>query len=400
MTLVKRDLAIVIYAPFPYATGGRETWLARLAPLLAADHRVTVYTQAAGGAAMHDLGSIPDLRLRPIESSRIGPDPMRKVLLNIPVAMSIAGWIGRVSRALESDGFGGGVVLGLGPIIDVTPGLRLRRRYPATRVIGAVHGHMAGELGHTVPWARPVLGEMERRSLRGCDAVVANGEDTRARLRSWGIDSTLVPNGVDVAAFREWAGDLPTPLREARERGLAVLTMIATMRDIKGVRPFLAALPALRQRYGPDFRAVFVGKGDVGRYRQEAERLGVAEHVLFVGEQPDVCPWLHGADVSVNLSGGTGMAISALEALAAGTPVVAWDTPIYRQLIDPEGNGVLVTDGDVDRLEAAFERLLRDASLRASLADAGRVAAEQYDWPNAAAQLSAVLDIQYARHQR
>ena len=60
-----------------------------------------------------------------------------------------------------------------------------------------------------------------------------------------------------------------------------------------------------------------MGKGDTGRYRQEAERLGVAEHVLFVGEQPDVRSWLHGADVSLNLSGGTGMAISALEALAA-----------------------------------------------------------------------------------
>ncbi len=246
MTVAKRDLAIVIYAPFPYATGGRETWLARLAPLLAADYRITISTQAAAGAAMHDLGGIPDLRLRPIESAKAGPDRVRKALLNLSVAWSIAGWIRRVTGALEADGFGGGIVLALGPIIDVTPGLRLRRHYPGTRVIGVVHGYVAQELGRTCPWARPLLGAMERRSLRACDAVVANGEDTRTRPRSWGIESTLVPNEVDVAAFRARSGELPAPLREAWEGGLAVLTMIATLRDIKGVRSLLAALPGLR----------------------------------------------------------------------------------------------------------------------------------------------------------
>lgn len=54
----------------------------------------------------------------------------------------------------------------------------------------------------------------------------------------------------------------------------------------------------------------------------------------------------------------------------------------------------------MEGLAAALERLLRDASLRASLADAVRMTAARYDWPNAAAQLRAVLDQMYGRDQR
>ncbi len=396
--MARRDLAIVIYSPFPHASGGRETWLAHMLPALAAaGYRTTVYARAATGPRLHDLSVVPNVRLRRLTGEAVGPPALRRLLLNAPVAYDIAAFVRRTERALEADGFGGGVILALGAIIDVAPGLCLRRRHPGTRVICAVHGQVARELGDSMPWARPLLGRLERSTLRACDAVVANGEDTRRWLASFGVTSTVVPNGVDVAAFARAPSVLPAPLAEARERGDAVLTMVATLRDIKGVRPFLQALPPLRRRSGPRFRAVFVGKGDIERYRREARRLGVEEHVRFAGEQADVVPWLHGSDVSVNLSGGAGIAISAIEALAAGVPVVAWDTPIYRQIIEPERTGLLVPAGDTDALASALARLLFNADLRGRLAEAGQAEAQRFDWSVVAPTLLEALDAAFIR---
>lgn len=400
-----RSLAIVIYSTFPHASGGRETWLAHMLPALAeAGYRTTLYAKAPPPAApaLHDpstslgAGLSAVAQLRQIESAGTGPAMVRQALLNAPVAWDIATFVRRTAAALETDGFGGGVVLGLGAIIDVAPGLRLRRRHPRTRVVCAVHGRVARELGHSLPWARPALGRMERRSLRACDAVVVNGEDTRAWLASFGVTSDVVPNGVDVAAFAPEPPALPPLIAEARARGEAVLSMVATLRDIKGIRPFIRALPSLRKRYGPHFRAVFVGKGDVERYRRYARQQGVEEHVWFAGEQGDVAPWLHGSDVCVNLSGGTGMAISAIEALAAGAPVVAWDSAIYRQIIEPERTGILVPEGDTEALAAALARILADGDLRSRLGKAGAVAARRFDWSEATPKLLATLEAMFA----
>ena len=389
----RRDLAIVIYSTFPHASGGRETWLARMLPALAAaGFRTTVYAKAPppSAPAVHTLPA--ETALRQVGSTRTRPAMLRRALLNAPVAYGIATFQRRTAAALEADGFGGGVVLGLGSIIEVATALRLRRRYPGTRVVCAVHGRAARELSHSLPWARPLLGTMERRALRACDAVVANGDDTRQWLASFGVTSTVVPNGVDARAFAAGSAETPPLLAEARERGEAVLSMVATLRDIKGIRPFIQALPALRARFGPHFRAVFVGKGNAEPYRRYARRHGVEDRVSFVGEQSDVLPWLRGSDVSVNLSGGTGMAIAAIEALAAGVPVAAWDSPIYRQIIDPEHTGILVPEGDTEALAAALARLLGDGELRSRLSAAGAAAAPRFDWAEATPGLLAVLE--------
>lgn len=394
-----RDLAIVFASTFPYASGGRETWLAETLPALAeAGYRATVYTRpTASTAPVHDIAGIPDLRIRPIETPGIGPRPLRLALGNVPVALDLRAFARRTERALVDDGFAGGVVLALGPIIETAPALRLKRRNSATRVACAVHGYVSRELRRTFPWAIPFLARMERSSLFGCDLVTANGEDSRAYLAERGIDAVVVPNGVDVSRYAERPETLAAPLAEARARSEAVLTMVATLRDVKGVRPFIAALPSLRERHGDRFRAVFVGKGDARPYRRYARALGVEDRVLFAGEQRDVPRWLHASDVSLNLTTGAGVLLAAVESLAAGVPVVAWDTPQFRQFIEHDRSGLLVPENDVDGLVDALDRLLRDADLRARLAAAGPEVARRYDWSVTRERLLGALDRLYQR---
>jgi glycogen(starch) synthase len=84
--------------------------------------------------------------------------------------------------------------------------------------------------------------------------------------------------------------------------------------------------------------------------------------------------------------------IVALEALAAGTPVVASATGGLAEVLDGTGAAELFTPGDPDGLAAALERAL-DPEVRAPAVAQGRaLVAERYDWTTVADATVAVYD--------
>jgi phosphatidyl-myo-inositol alpha-mannosyltransferase len=72
-----------------------------------------------------------------------------------------------------------------------------------------------------------------------------------------------------------------------------------------------------------------------------------------------------------------GFGIPYIEAMAAGTPVVATPNPGARYVLDDGGAGLLATD---EELGAALVRTLLDPDLRASLADEGRLRVSEFAW--------------------
>ena len=84
-----------------------------------------------------------------------------------------------------------------------------------------------------------------------------------------------------------------------------------------------------------------------------------------------------------------GFAFTPLEALAAGTPAVVADLPVFGETVGP--GALRVPPGDADALAAALLRVERDGELRAQLVSAGRAAAGRLSWDRAAAGTRAVL---------
>jgi UDP-glucose:(heptosyl)LPS alpha-1,3-glucosyltransferase len=111
--------------------------------------------------------------------------------------------------------------------------------------------------------------------------------------------------------------------------------------------------------------------------RADVDRAGLADRVVFAGEQSDPVPFLHAADVLVLPSAYEANALVVLEALACGLPVVS--TPVG---FAPD----VVVDGEtgfiVDRTAASVGARL--AELAAQPLDAwrerARRAAEQHSW--------------------
>jgi glycosyltransferase involved in cell wall biosynthesis len=108
----------------------------------------------------------------------------------------------------------------------------------------------------------------------------------------------------------------------------------------------------------------------------EAEQAGVADRVAFPGLRRDAREIIGAADAVAIPSRVEGLPLVALEALAAGTPIVATDVRGLRELLTDGETALLVPPDSVTRFASALRRVLEDDSLARQLSEAGlRVAA-------------------------
>jgi len=183
------------------------------------------------------------------------------------------------------------------------------------------------------------------RTLRECDD---------AKLK-------VIENGVDVVAF---GGALGERAAARAENGIPpdawVVGSVGRLAREKNY-PLLvrAAAPSL----GPDARLVLVGDGaEAATIRAEVEARAVGPFVSLAGTRHDVPRWMAMMDVFALSSRMEGLPLVALEAMAAGLPVVATAVGGLPELLEHGVTGFLVPPDD----ETAFARQL--AALRADRA--------------------------------
>jgi glycosyltransferase involved in cell wall biosynthesis len=178
----------------------------------------------------------------------------------------------------------------------------------ATRLTGVLHA----------PYA--LLG---RRILRRSNAVIAvsgtEAESLRARFPF--VCPHIIPNGVDARRFA-----VASPFQS----GLPVVLSVGRLVAYKQTADVIAALPFL-----PEVELVVIGVGpESARLVAAARELGVSGRVLFTGNVTDdeLTEWYLAAGVLITLSRHEAFGLAPVEAMAAGTPVIASDIPAHRDL--------------------------------------------------------------------
>jgi glycosyltransferase involved in cell wall biosynthesis len=208
-------------------------------------------------------------------------------------------------------------------------------------------------------------------------SVVAVSADTLGKLRlsrrALARKATIVHNSV-TTTFQA-----PPEVRRIRHR---VVTG-ARLHPDKGLDVLIDAA-ALLVRHIPDVRVVIAGHVQHGyedyarALRQRVDRLGLNDVVDFAGRVANPESLWASAEVYVQPSRAEPFGLGLLEAMAAGTPVVATAVDGMVEVIKNGRNGLLVEPENASALAGAIERVLTDPPLRTSLVRGGRVAVSSH----------------------
>lgn len=148
----------------------------------------------------------------------------------------------------------------------------------------------------------------------------------------------------------------------------------------KRLQDLVGALPAIRGLL--DAQIVLAGTGtQQHNLAVLSERLGVAEHVHFLGFVPDDdLPRVYAAaDVFVMPGVAELQSLATLEAMASGLPIVAADAMALPHLVHPGINGFLYRPGDVDAVSRHGLALLAEPPLRHRMGRGSREIARTHD---------------------
>ena len=204
-----------------------------------------------------------------------------------------------------------------------------------------------------------------------------------------GGDAVVIPNGVAVARY---AGAQPLP---GYPREGATIGFIGRYDEArKGMDVLTAALAELIERR-PGLRLVVAGRGEADEFRGGLPS-EVSARIDLLGQvsEDDKARMLRSVDIyCAPNTGQESFGIILLEALAAGTPIVASDLDAFKQVLRRGEVGRLFPVGDPHQLALAIEELLDDPPLRASLAAAGAAAVAPFDWTVIAAQVMRVYEV-------
>jgi len=240
------------------------------------------------------------------------------------------------------------------------------RNTPALTV-GSVRGDFENDLADS----GPLLGRLSARFPPHQIANSWKAAENVARATGPFVPRHLqvVPNGVDLAAF--------SPASRVGARPVTVVGL-GTLSELKN----WSVLPPLAAGWvaeGADVRVRIAGAGPQrDALAAEIDRLGLNGSFELVGVIDDVPGFLALADLLVHVSTSEGMPNSVLEAMAAGRPVVAFDSGDVRRLVDDGVSGYIVPFGAVDQLDARLRMLIDNEALRDSMGRAARQKAEVF----------------------
>ncbi|MGI9157015.1 MAG: glycosyltransferase family 4 protein [Marmoricola sp.] len=285
---------------------------------------------------------------------------------------------GRVRRWLRNGGFD---VLHLHE--PASPSLSLLALWAAEGPVVATF-HSSNVRSRALSASASIL----RPSLEKITARIAVSEYARDTLvHHIGGEPVVIPNGVYVERYA-------TALVRTHWQGRPTIVFVGRLDEPrKGLDLVLAAFPGVADAH-PGARLLVVGGGDVEAARRRVpERL--RDRVSFLGRANDEkkASALKSADLYIAPNtGGESFGIVLIEAMAAGTAVLASDLPAFRHVLADGALGTCFRVGDVEDLRSKAATLLGDVERRNRLSEAATQAVRRYDWSVVGGQIVAVYE--------
>ena len=239
-------------------------------------------------------------------------------------------------------------------------------------LVGTFHAALGRSVSRAIASA-PMRLYMERIGVR----IAVSEEARRTLIEHHGGDAVIIPNGVETASFRRASTD---PRWMATDSRPVIVFLGRLDEPRKGLSVFAGVIEGVLDKM-PGARFLIAGRGDAPEIRRQVARFG--DSVSFLGgiSDEEKASLLAGASVYVApQTGGESFGIVLVEAMAAGTAVVASDIPAFRAVLEDGRAGVLFETGSSAALVDQLLGLLADKARLEDLSKAGQRASLQYDW--------------------
>ncbi len=214
-------------------------------------------------------------------------------------------------------------------------------------------------------WKRPIHAICDRLLSRGTDRLICVSEGVRTfyaqRLPCANGRLQVIHNGIEEERYAAAVPRQLAPIPDGEWAGrFPVVAVIGRLVPAKGHRDCIEALKELRPRF-PSLLALFIGEGPLrGELEEAITAAGLSETIRLAGLRQDIPDVLRRIHVLLMPSLREGLPMVALEAMAAGVPVVATDVGGANEAVVDGVTGVLVPPQDPRALAQAISRLLED----------------------------------------
>jgi PEP-CTERM/exosortase A-associated glycosyltransferase len=305
------------------------------------------------------------------------------------------------------------------PLLNAFPALWSARRagLPLVYEVRALWEDAAVDHGTTAESsARYRLSRgLESLAVRAADHVTTICEGLRTDILARGVPAeriTVIPNAVDIEKFRVDGVPDPALRRKLGLDGRVVLGFAGSFYGYEGLDLLLEAMSRLARETGagaiPVSLLLLGGGPQEARLREQAQKLGIADRVVFVGRVPhaDVAGYYNLIDVLVYPRHSMRLTelvtpLKPLEAMAQGRVFIASDVGGHRELVADGQTGFLFRAGDVDALAAMIRKVLasREDWPRVR-GNARRFVESERNWRNSVARYEPVYRAVLARSGR
>lgn len=231
--------------------------------------------------------------------------------------------------------------------------------------------------GH--PVSERIKGQLEALGFRISDRVLAPSKFVaRVLQREYNVSSdqiTVIPNGVDTDRFK------PRIRRHEKLSESVTVTTVSRLTEQKGIPYLLDAVSLMSDTSGIDVEVY----GD-GPRRTVLERMAkdrrIYNDINFCGFVPEssLVNTYRAADIFAFPSVYEPFGLVVLEAMASGTPVVAFDAGGVREIIRDGTDGLLIRPGDTDAFQTAIEELANEPERRDMMGSYARERAKTFEW--------------------
>lgn len=277
-------------------------------------------------------------------------------------------------------------------IIHAHDWLSFRAGIEAKRISGKpliVHMH-ATEFDRTAGHPNQYIYEEERRGLHAADCIIAVSQQTKDTIvRHYGIPPEkvlVVHNGIDLAEHRR---ELPAALGHIKVNGKKIVLFVGRITIQKGPDYFIKVARRVLE-FDPNVLFIISGSGDMEHQivRMAAE-MGLSNKIIFAGfvRGDDLMSLYRAADLFVMPSVSEPFGLTALEALANGTPIL-----VSRQ----SGVSEVLTHAlksdfwDIDDMADKILGVIQSKGLHDTLGEMGSRDVEQLTWEKAAGKCTEI----------